>query len=211
MQIRTVMLGWEFPPFISGGLGTACYGLTKAMDRLGMPVIFVLPRAAPECRSSSGALAVVGASADYPGTDFRHVRFRSVSSALAPYRPGPGDSRDGLRTRHLAGIDLGEHATGNYGPDIGAEVQAYALRVLEVTEGEEFDLIHAHDWMTFPAAVALAADRAGPFDRVRPQRAGRQPVRLRHRALRHVGGRQGHCRQSLYQEYHYPSLRRRTG
>ena len=41
------MLGWEFPPFISGGLGTACFGLTKAMDRLGMPVIFVLPRAKP--------------------------------------------------------------------------------------------------------------------------------------------------------------------
>ena len=38
------MLGWEFPPFISGGLGTACYGLTKAMDQLGMKVTFVLPK-----------------------------------------------------------------------------------------------------------------------------------------------------------------------
>jgi len=32
--MRIFMLGWEFPPFISGGLGTACYGLTKAMDSL---------------------------------------------------------------------------------------------------------------------------------------------------------------------------------
>jgi glycogen(starch) synthase len=47
MNIKTLMLGWEFPPFISGGLGTACYGLTKAMDRLGMQVTFVLPGMKP--------------------------------------------------------------------------------------------------------------------------------------------------------------------
>ncbi len=43
-RVRVFMLGWEFPPFISGGLGTACYGLTKALDQLGVKVTFVLPR-----------------------------------------------------------------------------------------------------------------------------------------------------------------------
>ena len=42
--MRVFMLGWEFPPFISGGLGTACYGLTKAMSGLGTEILFVLPR-----------------------------------------------------------------------------------------------------------------------------------------------------------------------
>ena len=42
--MRVFMLGWEFPPFISGGLGTACYGLTKAIDQLGIEIIFVLPK-----------------------------------------------------------------------------------------------------------------------------------------------------------------------
>ena len=42
--MKIFMLGWEFPPFISGGLGTACYGLTKAMDQLGMEITFVLPK-----------------------------------------------------------------------------------------------------------------------------------------------------------------------
>ena len=42
--MRIMMLGWEFPPFIAGGLGTACYGLTKALDRLGHEVVFVLTR-----------------------------------------------------------------------------------------------------------------------------------------------------------------------
>ncbi len=42
--MRVFMLGWEFPPFISGGLGTACYGLTRALSRLGTDVTFVLPK-----------------------------------------------------------------------------------------------------------------------------------------------------------------------
>ena len=41
---KVVMLGWEFPPFITGGLGTACHGLTKALDSLGAQVTFVLPK-----------------------------------------------------------------------------------------------------------------------------------------------------------------------
>ncbi|MDH3885975.1 MAG: glycogen/starch synthase, partial [Desulfobacterales bacterium] len=43
--MRVFMLGWEFPPFISGGLGTACHGLTKAMSGLGIEVTFVVPKA----------------------------------------------------------------------------------------------------------------------------------------------------------------------
>jgi glycogen synthase len=42
--ISVLMLGWEFPPFISGGLGTACYGLTKALDEVGIRITFILPR-----------------------------------------------------------------------------------------------------------------------------------------------------------------------
>ncbi|MEO0716592.1 MAG: glycogen/starch synthase, partial [Planctomycetota bacterium] len=41
--MRILMLGWEFPPFIAGGLGTACHGLTKALSRAGQDVLFVLP------------------------------------------------------------------------------------------------------------------------------------------------------------------------
>ncbi len=40
--MKVFMLGWEFPPFISGGLGTACYGLTKSMSNLGTGIVLVL-------------------------------------------------------------------------------------------------------------------------------------------------------------------------
>ena len=42
--VRVFMLGWEFPPMVSGGLGVACYGLVKALNGMGMDVLFVLPK-----------------------------------------------------------------------------------------------------------------------------------------------------------------------
>ncbi|MBM3976859.1 MAG: hypothetical protein FJ299_07710, partial [Planctomycetes bacterium] len=42
--MRVLMLGWEFPPHISGGLGTACFGLTQGLAHHGVEVLFVVPR-----------------------------------------------------------------------------------------------------------------------------------------------------------------------
>jgi glycosyltransferase involved in cell wall biosynthesis len=53
--------------------------------------------------------------------------------------------------------------TGGYGPGLHTEVESYARAVIEVAKSERFDLIHAHDWMTFPAGQALAQDRRRPL------------------------------------------------
>lgn len=107
--MRILMLGWEFPPFISGGLGTACYGLTRALDRQGHEVMFVLPRAVEGTAAShvklitpAGSVPRVGETADAadavveargevipagvaPG-DFERVRFIGVPSTVrSPY------------------------------------------------------------------------------------------------------------------------------
>src|SRR5918992_4124776 len=90
--MRVFMLGWEFPPFISGGLGTACYGLTKAMSSLGTDILFVLPR--PVSTPFSTHVRLVsprpGSPLASPTTEFRldefeHVTFRTVNAALSPY------------------------------------------------------------------------------------------------------------------------------
>ena len=84
------MLGWEFPPFISGGLGTACYGLTKAMSGLGTDIMFVLPR--PVTTPFSTHVRLVsprpGSPLASPSTEFRldefeHVTFRTVDAQMA--------------------------------------------------------------------------------------------------------------------------------
>ena len=77
MSIKTLMLGWEFPPFISGGLGTACYGLTKAMSRRGMQVTFVLPGQKP-LHFGGGSLETAEAVAG----ELPNVRIRSAPSSL---------------------------------------------------------------------------------------------------------------------------------
>src|SRR3954469_8434983 len=90
--MRVFMLGWEFPPFISGGLGTACYGLTKAMSGLGTDVVFVLPRPVSTPFSTHVRLvsARPGSPLASPSTEFRldefeHVTFRTVNAQLSPY------------------------------------------------------------------------------------------------------------------------------
>jgi len=99
--MRVFMLGWEFPPFISGGLGTACYVLTKAMSSLGTDIMFVLPR--PVASPFSTHVRLVsprpGSPLASPSTEFRldefdHVSFRTVDAAMMdPYsRPQPSST-----------------------------------------------------------------------------------------------------------------------
>src|SRR5688500_10362930 len=98
--MRVFMLGWEFPPFISGGLGTACYGLTKAMSTLGTDILFVLPRPVSTPFSTHVRLLSprAGSPLAMPSTEFRldefdHVTFRAVNAQLtSPYNT-PADYR----------------------------------------------------------------------------------------------------------------------
>lgn len=166
MKIRTLMLGWEFPPFISGGLGTACLGLTKAMDRLDMPVTFVLPRAKP--MHLAGGLDPLFERANPPGFSFRHIQFRPIAAVLNPYattahREGTVTITEQLTDTDVTNEDFDTAGQGNYGPDIYAEVARYARKVQALGPTEPFDLIHAHDWMTFPAGVALAEQSGKPL------------------------------------------------
>src|SRR5690348_12573200 len=85
--MRVFMLGWEFPPFISGGLGTACYGLTKAMSGIGTDILFVLPRPVSTPFSTHVNLVSprAGSPLEMPTTEYRldefeHVTFRTIES-----------------------------------------------------------------------------------------------------------------------------------
>ena len=80
MAMRVLMLGWEFPPFITGGLGTACYGLTKALDRQGAEVTFVLPKSVPA--ESASHVRLVS-----PGAIIERVRESAVSAAPTSKQP----------------------------------------------------------------------------------------------------------------------------
>jgi len=207
--MRVFMLGWEFPPFISGGLGTACYGLTKAMSGIGTDILFVLPR--PVTTPFSTHVRLVsprpGSPLEMPTTEFRldefeHVTFRTIEShggMYDPYaRPGEYERRQGKthvveeRTTVRKAVPIrpaitgaGATATGagtgqpeqkseapkqastgpgtHYAGDLFSEIQRYATLASEIARNEQFDVVHAHDWMTFPAGLAVAGISGKPL------------------------------------------------
>lgn len=169
--MKVFMLGWEFPPFISGGLGTACYGLTKAMDRLGVEVTFVLPRMVEGQYANHVKLLNPGSvtsAVSFKVNEFKNVAFRAVNSPLQPYsRPDVYSQKveDVLREKKrvesgkLGGILVDSDYSGN----MYSEVRRYATVAVELAKSEQFDVIHAHDWMTFPAGIAVAAISGKPL------------------------------------------------
>jgi glycogen(starch) synthase len=178
-MVRTLMLGWEFPPFISGGLGTACHGLTKAMNRLGIEVVFVLPKATgtqPRVQSEAPHRASGAARRSTQEEGFTHLTFRVVPSRLSnPYQT-PASGRAAYRHSAVPSPDeadvrasrpplriIGTGVEEGYEGDLIAKVEEYANRCARLARGETFDIIHAHDWMTYSAGMAIAARSGRPL------------------------------------------------
>jgi glycosyltransferase involved in cell wall biosynthesis len=168
------MLGWEFPPFISGGLGTACYGLTRAMDQLGMEVTFVLPKIVESKFATHVKLLGPNSqtsAAAFKFSELRNVKFHTVDSPLQPYStPDTYQERieEALRRKQrIHGGNVGSLSqlmiSKDYGSDMHAEVHRYAAVAAEFAVNEQFDIVHAHDWMTYPAAIAVAAISGKPL------------------------------------------------
>ncbi len=168
--MRVFMLGWEFPPFISGGLGTACYGLTKALDQLGVEITFVLPSMVQSQYATHVKLLGPGMQSNNRGFKVRslkNVKFRAITSALQPYLTSDAyqhrieESLSRIRgARGRAGQFAG---TLDYSGDMYTEVQRYAELAVKLAANEEFDVVHAHDWMTYPAGAAVARASGRPL------------------------------------------------
>ncbi|MFO0873474.1 MAG: glycosyltransferase [Phycisphaerales bacterium] len=256
--MRVLMLGWEFPPFITGGLGTACYGLTKALDRRGIDVTFVLPKSVdaqtashvtlvspPRLPPAGGAIAtmaargseneppplralvrrvVVGDTADEgepslplhvlePGVferisilrdpiaaqaqvgaasayasappselarfaEHHFTPFGAATSGLFAERLTPEEARRALAVEMIIREAIPEAAgsaawaapgTGfapradDYSGDLISEADRYARFVVAACGRLRFDVVHAHDWLTYPAGIAIARVTGRPL------------------------------------------------
>ncbi len=188
--MKVFMLGWEFPPYISGGLGTACYGLTRGLDEAGVEVAFVLPMALPQevtshvSLHSPSTLARRRAGQPKRGRrrpEFEHLSMHVLPAALQAYATPAsyqqtlerlrklqesGKGRIGELLASLAAVPLERlvgPGPGHYGGDLMAQVRRYASLTVELARDERFDVIHGHDWMTFPAALAVAAHSGKPL------------------------------------------------
>ena len=153
--MKALMFGWEFPPHILGGLGTASYGLTKGMWECGdMDITFVIPR--PYGDEERHFANIVGMS-QVP------IAWRDVSRGYVEQRIGNLMSPDlyfALRDHIYADFnymntnDLGcLEFSGRYPDNLIEEINNYSICAGVVGRTIECDVIHSHDWLTYPAGI----------------------------------------------------------
>jgi glycogen(starch) synthase len=152
--MHILMFGWEFPPLMSGGLGTACFGMTKGLAGLGHNITFVLPQAEATSSPFLNLLPAYGIPFSNVDPEDRETEplpwltARPISTLLTPYL-----NEDRYRELTLSGRGGFRDSTAVYGLDLIAEVIRYGRAAGAIARRISFDIIHAHDWMTVPAAI----------------------------------------------------------
>lgn len=169
--MRVLMFGWEFPPHIAGGLGTACYGMTRGLARNGVDVSFVVPHAYGDedqrfihIVNASDVDALYGATGSDADDILAKMSFIHIDSNMVPYiSPEEYDNyrkqfvESGRRVWSTTDVWKQRYTfSGKYGANLMEEVARYAVVAAQVAQelAGQFDVIHAHDWLTYYAGIA---------------------------------------------------------
>ena len=175
--MKVLMFGWEFPPQISGGLGTACYAMTEALIKKNVQITFVVPNkyegiaqngskivGANETKMLSSEIKTVSEQFRKVNKDF-NLSFIEINSALVPYI-GQKDYYNIINGRYSENelLSYGSETpyqntyrtfdfNGGYNENLMEEVDKYALVAGEIAKREDFNVIHCHDWLTYKAGI----------------------------------------------------------
>jgi len=161
--MKVLMFGWEFPPHITGGLGTACFGLTKGLMNNHVDVTFVVPKAYGDESEDVRLVNASDVNLDVHNKIFQehwdHLDYIEINSTLIPYAGEEEYYR--ITRKHEYHSEENESVfskkfefSGKYGDTLMDEVKRYALIAAQVATTQEFDIIHAHDWLTYEAGIS---------------------------------------------------------
>ena len=165
--MRVLMFGWEFPPHIAGGLGTACKGIVEGLAHNGVETLFVMPSASGDedqsCTRIINASDVAVQNVSETVDEFLNkVKFIHVDSNIVPY-VDPDEYFEAIEkmkmeriTETTVGFGQKFKFSGKYGANLMEEVSRYAQvgGTIALQHKDEFDVIHAHDWLTYLAGIA---------------------------------------------------------
>lgn len=146
------MIGWEYPPHNSGGLGVACQGITESLSETGTQIFFTLPHGNV---GGAGHMQVLNCSdaSWFTNGDVNRPPFLAYSSSSpSPHRVFSGKF-DQTKLHLLPESEL-EEKVGQYADLVAAE---------GIKHQREYRIIHAHDWMSFPAARKLSQATGKPY------------------------------------------------
>ncbi len=168
---KVLMLGWEFPPIINGGLGVACHDLSAAMSELA-DITMIVPKSSPDFKMKNmnliglNNLDVNSLATYFNNTQQQPFTLHTVPADINPYHTlQPENFEDtycSLLTteREKAGVFTIDQLYGN---DIVSKVAQYASITAELASNMDFDVIHAHDWMTMLAGVKIKQQTGKPL------------------------------------------------
>lgn len=176
-RLRVLKLGWEFPPLINGGLGIACLGLSRALAKQ-VDLRVVVPKSSPDASFDGFTLTGLNnlrvEELEKVETRYRYESFAKVQQVpvqLDPYEDGtttletldvlPGGEAcfSATTRRQLDQFKMGEL----YGRDLGNKVVEFSKIAAKLAMQDEFDVVHAHDWMTFLAGVEVKKATGRPL------------------------------------------------
>lgn len=144
--MKVLTFGWDFPPSRNGGLGVACYGLTRELTQGGVEVIFVLPKQQD----------VVGNARFLFADAARTVKVKEVNSYLKPYHAASSEVHF-IESYDAQGRPIIKSRT------IIEEAHRFAHQASLIAQEETFDIIHAHDWTSYLAGVAAKIASGKPL------------------------------------------------
>ncbi len=187
--MKILMYGWEFPPFISGGLGVACHDLTKALTEQGLDITFVLPKLKANISRESHVKLISGSeqelsclirqeSSESKVSYQRYlekIKLRQIDSSLRPYlneKTYKEYIEQLEKTNKLSSEEthikeersfFKFELSGNYGPNLIEEVYRYGYIAGKIADDCKHDFIHIHDWMTVPAGINAKQSSGKPL------------------------------------------------
>jgi glycosyltransferase involved in cell wall biosynthesis len=174
--MKVLMFGWEFPPHISGGLGTACYGLTKGLSSLdGIDLTFIVPKVYGN-EDKTGIKLIGAGDVVLSGKillkqrklEMREsaVHEQQISAYITPkqYEELLEKQISLVNARVKKNTSSGKlEFAGKYGSGLFNEISRYAVVASEIAKTEPHDVIHAHDWLTYPAGIAAKKMSGNPL------------------------------------------------
>ncbi len=174
---KVLMLGWEFPPIINGGLGVACLGMAKSLsDHVDLSII--LPKSDPDFFVDNVELIglnnvrieeIKRIDSEVKYETFRDVEF--IETEVLPYNTEIAVGKKKEEKEEVSEV-ISESSKEEldvfkfselYGEDVNYKVVQYAKYAAKIAASKDFDIIHAHDWMTFLAGVEIKKQSKKPL------------------------------------------------
>ncbi|MEO0311593.1 MAG: hypothetical protein RIQ89_1250 [Bacteroidota bacterium] len=170
------MLGWEFPPVINGGLGVACHDLCASLAKEAQ-VSMIIPKSSLGFKVANlnliglnqiDAVTLKDITKEYSNEVFKDIRY--IESNLNPYIPsGLVEQSTSDLSKYITKIKINQeqlevfNIDDLYGGDVIEKVKVFGKIAARVADTMDFDIIHAHDWMTMIAGMEIKSRTGKPL------------------------------------------------